>query len=90
MVKDFVAKFNDQDEPILNILSLYIINSYFFDKPASLFYLLITGDNDTGKASFGKIFHTLDYRVVIMTDPTEAIYYLGHTARMKKASALYF
>ena len=68
--KSFVKKYNDQDDYKLNLLTIDIVWSYFQDKFGTTHYLIIVGDNDSGKSSIGNTFEAVGYRVVNMTSPT--------------------
>jgi hypothetical protein len=68
--KSIVKKFNDQDDYKLNLLAIDIVWSYFQDKFGTTHYLIIVGDNDSGKSSLGNTFEAVGYRVVNMTSPT--------------------
>jgi hypothetical protein len=68
--KSIARKYNDQDNPILNLLAIDIFWSYFQDKFGTTHYLDIVGDNDTGKSSLGNTYEAVGYRAVNMTSPT--------------------
>jgi hypothetical protein len=68
--KSIVKKYNDQDNYKLNLLAIDIVWSYFQDKFGTTHYLIIVGDNDSGKSSLGNTFEAVGYRVVNMTSPT--------------------
>ena len=68
--KSIVRKYNDQDNPKLNLLAIDIFWSYFQDKFGTTHYLDIVGDNDTGKSSLGNTYEAVGYRAVNMTSPT--------------------
>jgi hypothetical protein len=65
-----VRKYNDQDNPKLNLIAIDLIWSYFQDKFGTTHYLDIVGDNDSGKSSLGNTFEAVGYRAVNMTSPT--------------------
>jgi hypothetical protein len=68
--KSIVKRYNDQDDYKLNLLAIDIVWSYFQDKFGTTHYLIIVGDNDSGKSSIGNTFEAVGYRVVNMTSPT--------------------
>jgi hypothetical protein len=68
--KSIVKKYNDQDNYKLNLFAIDIVWSYFQDKFGTTHYLIIVGDNDSGKSSLGDTFEAVGYRVVNMTSPT--------------------
>jgi hypothetical protein len=68
--KLIVRKYNDQDNPKLNLLAIDLIWSYFQDKFGTTHYLDIVGDNDTGKSSLGNTYEAVGYRAANMTSPT--------------------
>jgi hypothetical protein len=68
--KSIVRKYNDQDNPKLNLIAIDLIWSYFQDKFGTTHYLDIVGDNDSGKSSLGNTFEAVGYRAVNMTSPT--------------------
>lgn len=74
-IKQIVAKYIDQDDYIINIISIDIVFSYFQDRFNTLHYLGIFGGNDNGKSSIGDVIEALGYRTVNTTDPTHAVIY---------------
>jgi hypothetical protein len=68
--KAIIKKYNDQDDYKPNILATDLVWSYFQDKFGTTHYLLIVGDNDSGKSSLGNTFEAVGYRTVNMTSPT--------------------
>jgi hypothetical protein len=74
-IKSIVRKYNDIDEKTLNLISADILATYFQDRFSTVHYLIIVGDNGTGKSAIADTFAALGYRVVVMTNPTKAIWY---------------
>jgi hypothetical protein len=74
-IKAIVNRFNDIDIKPLNLFSADILATYFQDRFSTVHYLIIVGDNGTGKSSIADTFDALGYRTVIMTNPTRAIWY---------------
>jgi hypothetical protein len=70
--KSIIKKYNDQDEHKLILLAIDLFWSYFQDKFGTTHYILVVGDNDSGKSSIGNTFEAVGYRVVNMTSPTAA------------------
>jgi len=73
--KELVRLFNDVDENTVNLLSANILGSYFQDRFSTVHYLIIIGDNGTGKSSFGDTFECLGYRAVNITNATESFWF---------------
>lgn len=77
-VKNILKKYIDIDEDFMNILTADIIFTYFQDKLKMTHYLLIVGDNNTGKSNILLVFSFLGYRPVLDTAITPAnIYNFG-------------
>jgi hypothetical protein len=74
-IKKIVKKYNDVDEKTITLLSANILGSYFQDRFSTVHYLLIVGDNGTGKSVFGDTFECLGYRPVNITNATEAFWF---------------
>ena len=74
-IKSIVRKFNDIDEKTVTLLSANILGSYFQDRFSTVHYLIIVGDNGTGKSAFGETFECLEYRPVNITNATEAFWF---------------
>ncbi len=74
-IKSMVRLYNDVDEKSLNLISADILATYFQDRFSTVHYLIIVGDNGTGKSAIADTFAALGYRVVVMTNPTKAIWY---------------
>jgi hypothetical protein len=70
--KSIIKKYNDQDEYKLILLATDLVWSYFQDKFGTTHYVLVVGDNDSGKSSLGNTFEAVGYRTVNMTSPTAA------------------
>jgi hypothetical protein len=63
-VKTNLKKFIDIDNDFINILAADVIFTYFQDRLGMTHYLLIVGDNNTGKSNILLIFSLLGYRPV--------------------------
>jgi hypothetical protein len=74
-IKSIVRQFNDVNDKTITLLSAYILGSYFQDRLSTVHYLFIVGDNGTGKSVFGDTFECLGYRVVKITNATEAFWF---------------
>jgi len=74
-IKEKIKLFNDVDDQVLSLLSANVIGSYFQDRLSTVHYLFIVGGNGTGKSAFGDTFECLGYRVVNITNATEAFWY---------------
>ena len=59
-----LKKFIDVDDDFINILAADIIFTYFQDRLGMTHYLLIVGDNNTGKSNILLVFSFLGYRSV--------------------------
>jgi hypothetical protein len=68
--RHILAKYNDQDDYKLILLSADTIWSYFQDKFSTTHYIAVVGDNGSGKSTVGDTFEAVGYRAVNMTDPT--------------------
>jgi hypothetical protein len=71
LVLELVTQFNDQDRHIQILMALDIVATYFQDKFPTVHYLLVLGENESGKTTVGNTFE-LAYRCVNMTNPSEA------------------
>jgi hypothetical protein len=69
-VKRVVKKYVDQNEPIINIITIDILFSYFQDRFPTTHYLFFIGNNGVGKSVIGEVMEILAYRGVKMTDPS--------------------
>jgi hypothetical protein len=74
-IKSTVKLFNDIDDKPLNLFSADILATYFQDRFSTVHYIVVVGDNGTGKSSIADTFDALGYRTVVMTNPTRAIWY---------------
>jgi hypothetical protein len=74
-VKEQVKLYNDVDDSTVNLLSSYIVGSYFQDRFSTTPYLIVVGDNGTGKSSLGDTFESLAYRAVNATNTTDAFWF---------------
>jgi hypothetical protein len=74
-IKATFKSFNEVDEKVLNLFSATILATYFQDRFSTVYYIIIVGDNGTGKSAIADTFAALGYRVVVMTNPTKAIWY---------------
>ena len=66
-IKSILKKYIDIDEDFINILAADIIFTYFQDKLGMTHYLLIVGDNNTGKSNILLVFSFLAYRPILDT-----------------------
>jgi hypothetical protein len=77
-VKIILKKYIDIDDDFINILTADIIFTYFQDRLKMTHYLLIVGDNNTGKSNILLVFSFLGYRPILDTAITPAnIYNFG-------------
>lgn len=74
-IKEKIKLFNDVEQSVLNLLGMNVIGSYFQDRLSTVHYLFVVGGNGTGKSAFGDTFECLGYRVVNITNATEAFWY---------------
>lgn len=74
-VKTIWKKYIDIDEDFINLCSADTIFSYFQDKMGMTHYLLITGDNNSGKSNILLLFSILGYRPLYDTSITPANIY---------------
>ncbi len=74
-IKSIVLKLNDIDDKTANMLTLTIFSSYFQDRFSSVYNLIVTGANGTGKSVFGDTFECLGYRPVKVTNTTDAFWF---------------
>jgi hypothetical protein len=64
-----VSKYVDQEDHMINLISVNTIFSYFQDRFSTVHYVGIFGDNGTGKSSIGDVAEAVFYRAVNTTDP---------------------
>ena len=77
-VKSQWSKFIDINEDFINLCAADTIFSYFQDRMGMTHYLLIVGDNNTGKSNILLLFSILGYRALYDTSITPAnIYNFG-------------
>ena len=74
-VKIILKKYIDIDDDFINILTADIIFTYFQDRSRMTHYLLIVGDNNTGKSNILLVFSFLGYRPILDTAITPANIY---------------
>jgi len=74
-VKTLLQKYIDIDDDFINILAADIIFTYFQDRLRMTHYLLIVGDNNTGKSNILLVFSFLAYRPILDTAITPANVY---------------
>ena len=74
-VKTILQKYIDIDDDFINILAADIIFTYFQDRLRMTHYLLIVGDNNTGKSNILLVFSFLAYRSILDTAITPANVY---------------
>ncbi len=70
--KSIVSKYIDQEDHIINLVTIDIIFSYFQDRFNTTHYTGVFGENGSGKSSIGDIVEALAYRAMNTTDPTPA------------------
>jgi hypothetical protein len=75
LVKSLWTRYIDIDEDFINICASDTIFSYFQDKMGMCHYLLIVGDNNTGKSNILLLFSILCYRALYDTSITPANIY---------------
>ena len=76
--KTTLKKYIDLDDDFINILASDVIFTYFQDKLGMTHYLLIVGDNNTGKSNILLVFSFLGYRTILDVAITPAnIYNFG-------------
>ena len=77
-VKTILKKYIDIDDDFINILTADVIFTYFQDRLKMTHYLLIVGDNNTGKSNILLAFSFLGYRTILDVAITPAnIYNFG-------------
>jgi hypothetical protein len=70
--RSIVSKYVDQEDHLINLVSVNTIFSYFQDRFSTVHYIGIFGDNGTGKSSIGDVAEATFYRSVNTTDPNAA------------------
>jgi hypothetical protein len=70
--RSIVSKYVDQEDHLINLISVNTIFSYFQDRFSTVHYIGIFGDNGTGKSSIGDVAEAMFYRAVNTTDPNAA------------------
>ncbi len=68
--RSIVLKYVEQEDHLINLISINTIFSYFQDRFSTVHYVGIFGDNGTGKSSIGDVAEATFYRSVNTTDPT--------------------
>ena len=68
--KSIVKNYNDQDDYILNLISIDLLWSYFQDLFPTTHYIAAIGDNGSGKSSIGETLEYGGYRCVNLTNPS--------------------
>jgi hypothetical protein len=77
-IKTILKKYIDIDDDFINILAADIVFTYFQDKLGMTHYLLIVGDNNTGKSNILLVFSFLGFRTILDVAITPAnIYNFG-------------
>jgi hypothetical protein len=77
-VKGILKKYIDIDDDFINVVAADIVFTYFQDRLGMTHYLLIVGDNNTGKSNILLVFSILGYRSILDTSITPAnIYNFG-------------
>lgn len=67
--RSIVSKYVDQEDYLINLISVNTIFSYFQDRFSTVHYVGIFGDNGTGKSSIGDVAEAMFYRSLNTTDP---------------------
>jgi hypothetical protein len=75
LVKSFWIKYIDVNEDFINVCAADTIFSYFQDKLGMCHYLLIVGDNNSGKSNILLLFSLVGYRPLYDTAITPANIY---------------
>jgi hypothetical protein len=75
LVKSFWIKYIDVNEDFINVCAADTIFSYFQDKLGMCHYLLIVGDNNSGKSNILLLFSLVGYRPLYDTSITPANIY---------------
>ena len=70
--RSIITKYVDQEDHLINLISVNTIFSYFQDRFSTVHYIGIFGDNGTGKSSIGDVAEAMFYRSVNTTDPNAA------------------
>ena len=73
--KSLLKKYIDVEEDFINLCAGDLIFTYFQDKMGMCHYLLIVGDNNTGKSNILLLFSILGYRALYDTSITPANIY---------------
>ena len=73
--KSIFRKYVDQDEHVINLLTMDSIWTYFQDLFPATHYLECIGTNDVGKSTIGYTFECTGYRVIKATSISGANYY---------------
>ena len=74
-IKSVIRKYIDVNKETINLLSADVLGSYFQDRFSTVHYIVVVGDNGTGKSAIADVFEALGYRAIVMTNPTRAIWY---------------
>lgn len=75
IIKTIAKKYNEVDEKTITLLCANTFGSYFQDRLSTIDTLIVVGGNGTGKSVFGETYECLGYRVVNVTNTTEAFWY---------------
>jgi hypothetical protein len=73
--KSIFSKYVDQDEHVINLLTMDSLWTYFQDLFPATHYVECIGTNDVGKSTIGYTFEYIGYRVIKATSISGANYY---------------
>jgi hypothetical protein len=80
-VKAIFKKYVDAEESYITLLAASTILSYYQDKFGTIHYIIIIGDNGSGKNSALLVYRLIGYRVFYVTAASAANYYTKHLGK---------